>query len=48
MKRIVAAFLVGIFSFFLFACVTRDTNKMDRARNENRKAQREMDRAFNK
>jgi hypothetical protein len=48
MKKIVAAFLVGIFSFSLFACVTRDTNKINRARNENRRAQREMDRAFKK
>jgi hypothetical protein len=46
MKKIIAAFLVGIFSFSLFACVTRDTNKIDRAKDSNNRAQREMDRAF--
>jgi hypothetical protein len=45
MKRIFAALLIGIFSFSLFSCVTRDTNKLDRARNSNNRAQREMDRA---
>jgi hypothetical protein len=45
MKKIIAALLIGIFSFSLFSCVT-NTNKLDRARNENRRAQREMDRAF--
>jgi hypothetical protein len=44
-KKIIAALLIGIFSFSLFACVTRDTNKLNRARNSNNRAQREMDRA---
>ena len=48
MKKIAVALLIGIFSFSLFACVTRDTNKLDRARNENRRAQNEMNRTFNK
>jgi hypothetical protein len=47
MKKLVAALLIGIFSFSLFACVTRDTGKIDRARNENRRAQREMNRVIN-
>jgi hypothetical protein len=48
MKKIILALLIGIFTFSLFACVTRDTNKLDRARNENRRAQREMNRAFDR
>ncbi|MDR0709320.1 MAG: hypothetical protein LBF77_04560 [Spirochaetaceae bacterium] len=47
MKRIFAVLLIGIFSFSLFACVTKDTSKLDRARNENRRVQREMNRAIN-
>jgi hypothetical protein len=48
MRKIVVVLLIGIFSFSLFACVTRDTNKLERARNENRRAQDEMDRASGK
>jgi hypothetical protein len=48
MKKIILALLIGVFTFSLFACVTRDTNKLDRARNENRRAQREMNRAFDR
>jgi hypothetical protein len=48
MKKIAAVLLIGIFSFSLFACVTKDTNKLNRARNENRRAQNEMNRAFDK
>jgi starvation-inducible outer membrane lipoprotein len=46
MKKIIAALLIGIFSFSLFACVT-NTNKLDRAKNANRRAQREMNRVNN-
>jgi hypothetical protein len=45
MKRIIAALLIALFSFCLFSCVT-DPNKLDRARNSNNRAQREMNRAF--
>ncbi|MDR1353043.1 MAG: hypothetical protein LBK05_07160 [Treponema sp.] len=46
MKRIIAVLLAGIFSFTFFSCVT-DPNKLDRARNSNNRAQREMNRTFN-
>ncbi|MDR2053045.1 MAG: hypothetical protein LBP80_06500 [Treponema sp.] len=48
MKKIAAVLLIGIFSLSVFSCVTRDTNKLNRARNENRRAQNEMNRALNK
>jgi starvation-inducible outer membrane lipoprotein len=47
MKKIIAVLLTGIICFSLSACVTRDANKLDRAKNENSKAQREMNRVFN-
>jgi hypothetical protein len=48
MKRIIAVVLLaGIFSCSFFSCVS-DPNKLDRARNSNNRAQREMNRVFDK
>jgi hypothetical protein len=42
MKKVVAALLIAVFSLSVFACVTRDPGRLDRARNANNNAQRDM------
>jgi hypothetical protein len=50
MKKVIAVLLTIIFSLSVFACVTRNSSrnsdKLDDARNANTNAQRDMDEAF--